>query len=85
MTKRFYRRPPGGRKVEDDDRQLPRISMRAGLEPPVVPAGYNCIRADAETDALMTLRSGLQAQLAQLEDYIVERLEAKLAAQQRRP
>jgi hypothetical protein len=79
VTKRSYRRPPGGFKPEQ---QLPRISMQSGPKP-VAPDGYGCIPADAETLALLGLREGLQAQAQELDDYIVSRLEAKLAARRR--
>jgi hypothetical protein len=84
VTKSPYSKSPFNRKPDADERQLPRIIMQPGLEPPVVPAGYGCIRADEEISGLMALRAGLQAQLELLDDFIIERLEDKAAAQKRR-
>ena len=47
-------------------------------------AGYSYVQADSETNALLALRGGLQAQLEQLDEYIVQKLEEKLAAASRR-
>ena len=53
----------------------------SGAEPIEAAAqGFNYIRSDAETDALLALRAGLEAQLERLDDFIAARLEEKLAA-----
>jgi hypothetical protein len=73
VTRKSSHRAADGRKST--------IAQCSGPEPTwATAAGYSYIAADSETDMLLALRGGLQAQLADLEDYIVERLESKLAA-----
>ena len=72
MTRKSYPGAAGRRKPQD-------ITQYSGPEPVwAAAAGYGYIRADSETDALMALRAGLETQLEQLDDFIIERLEAKL-------
>lgn len=76
LTRKSYPGAAPRRKL--DVRQL------SGPEPVwASEAGYRYVQADAETDMLMSLRAGLQAQLEGLDAFIVERLEAKLAATRR--
>ena len=74
MTRRSYPGAAPRRKLQD-------ITQYSGPEPvEATAAGYSYIPADSETDMLMALRAGMQAQAQELDDYIVSRLEAKLAA-----
>jgi hypothetical protein len=78
LTRRLSHGAAEGRKSQADIRQC------FGPEPVWAgEAGYNYVPSDDETNALMALRAGLQAQIELLDSFIVGRLEEKLRERKR--